>query len=253
MRRMSLIKLILALGVTAGALGVGASVATGAACTTNVLCNNENVALRDNAVTPPTGGEYGTGGLAANTAGALRFSALVGGVRVFDESPRGYSFIGIKLGKNPLTSKTVCEKATAGVDFSDFQNGKTAGVSSPIFDNNLIWALSINSDNEGCAAGARGLVTIEKVGLYFPGLTGALITGTVTGHWVQPGECSGGSGGVKLEVKQAGLTVTGGSSPEIDNGTAGNSALICFVSANNYVYPQTAPLWTPLTGNIWKD
>ena len=41
----------------------------------------------------------------------------------------------------------------------------------------------------------------------------------------------------------------------IDNGTTGTTsrAILCFVSANNYLYPTTAPTWGPFTGAIWKD
>ena len=41
----------------------------------------------------------------------------------------------------------------------------------------------------------------------------------------------------------------------IDNGTTGTTsrAILCFVSANNYLYPTTAPTGGPFTGAIWKD
>jgi hypothetical protein len=65
--------------------------------------------------------------------------------------------------------------------------------------------------------------------------------------------CAGGGG--ELNVEQS-LEVNGAlAARAIDNGTTGatSRAILCFVSANNYLYPTTAPTWGPLTGAIWKD
>jgi hypothetical protein len=67
----------------------------------------------------------------------------------------------------------------------------------------------------------------------------------------QPGaNCAGG--GVKLDLTQPLLTINGaGPPPEagFSNGAAGN-AFLCFVSANNYVYPTVGKELGPLTGEI---
>jgi hypothetical protein len=115
----------------------------------------------------------------------------------------------------------------------------------------------------------RCVITLSHRQLFFPELGGAVAIGTFTGKWVQPEVCPGGSGGVELEVSQPGVTVTGetkAKSVEIDNGTAGKHTFICFVSSNNYLWPEVevaeggkitetkaAPIWNPHFGNIWKD
>jgi hypothetical protein len=248
----------LAPAAVVAAFALAPSAASAAACTTNVLCNNSNEALRDDAVTPPTGGGYGTSALAVNTAGTLRFCATLLGLKKCNENPTGYAFFGVKLHSNPATSATKCEEATGWVTFVDVQNATTSGAKSPVYDNtspgsNGAWPISVKSDNTGCPLAERGKVTIEKSALYFPELLGVNATGTFTGKWVQPGECAGGSGGVKLEVKQPGVTLSTGEKPEVDNGPKAENAFICFVSANNYLYPEKAPAWTPLVGNVWKD
>ena len=105
-------------------------------------------------------------------------------------------------------------------------------------------------------------MTISNVSLFFPTL-GLVATGTITGKYVQP---TGGttapcpSGGVELAVKQPGIKLSVGEEPEIDNGTTGKNTFICAVSANNWVFPKTAPTWAPFSDftasekpGIWKD
>jgi hypothetical protein len=247
----------LAPAAVVAAFALAPSAASAAACTKNVLCNNTNEALRDDAVAPPTGGGYGTSGLAVNTAGTLRFCATLLGLKKCNENPTGYAFFGVKLHGNPATSATKCEEATGWVTFVDVQNAVTGTTKSPVYDNtspgsNGAWPISVKSDSTACGANA-GKVTIEKSALYFPELLGVNATGTFTGKWVQPGECAGGSGGVKLDTLQPGVKLSPGENPEVDNGTTGKNAFICFVSANNYLYPEKAPTWTPLVGNVWKD
>lgn len=244
MKKKFLLSLAPALLVAAMALGVGVSSVSAAACTVNVLCNNANEKLRDG-VPEPT--EYGTSALAVNTAGKLRLCATVSGLKACNENPKGYAFFGVKLVKNPPTGN--CEEALGNVNFVDIQNASTGGLASPAFDK-IPWPLKLRSDK--CTTNPGG-VTIENVWLYFPAFHELKATGTITGKWVQPGSCPGGSGGIELAVVQTGLALSIGSSPEIDNGTTGKNAFVCFVSSNNYLYPTTAPTWEPFTGNIWKD
>jgi hypothetical protein len=217
-------------------------------CTEFVLCSGKNEKLRDNSTTPPTGGEFGTEALAVNTAGSLRLTAKIAGLAAHNENPKGYAFFGIKLGKNPASAN--CNIAEGSVTFADLQDATTGGAESPVFPNNVVWPIKVRSDK--CTT-EPGVVTIESVGLFFPNFHELKATGTFTGKWVQPGACPGGSGGIELNVKQTGVALSTGTEPEIDNGTTGKPAFICFVSAENYLYPTTAPTWTPLTGAIWKD
>lgn len=278
MKQKILISLAPALLVAALVAGVGAPSAGAAACTEFVLCNNSNEKLRDDFTEPPaeTEGEpepgvkgkvkggFGTSGLAVNTAGKLRFSAELLGLRATNENPKGYAFFGVKLDSNESTSTTACHKASGWVEFVDVQDASPSAVYSgeapfkpaaPARGGLGPWRISANSDNTGCPEAERGKVTVSNVSLFFPGLTGApTAVGSFTGKWVQPGSCPGGSGGVKLDVKQPGITLSNGATkPELDNGTANTNAFVCFVSANNYLFPTTAPTWEPFTGNVWKD
>jgi hypothetical protein len=244
------------------ALGVGASSASAAACTVNVLCNNSNEKLRDDLTEPPegiSGGGYGTSALAVNTAGSLRLCMTIAGLKTCNESPTGYVFFGVKLHSNPLTvaAGTTCKaglgEAKGWVTFVDWMHYTP----SAVYDNtspgyNGAWPIGVRSDK--CSAATNpGKVTIERAALFFPALANLVATGTFTGKWVQPGECPGGSGGVKLDVKQEGIKLSAGEKPELDNGTAHTNAFICFVASSNYLYPNAAPTWAPFTGNIWKD
>jgi len=251
---------VLAVVVAMFALAVGASSASAAACTGFVLCNNSNEKLRDDFTEPPegvSGGSFGSSALAVNTAGKLRLCSTVSTIKVCNENPAGYAVLGVKLHRDPPTvaAGTECKEglgeAEGWVTFVDIQNWTPSAVfddTSP--GDNGPWPIGVRSDN--CKV-KPGVVRIEHAALFFPGLANLMATGTFTGTWVQPGSCPGGSGGVKLDVKQPGITLSGAEKPEIDNGTANVNAFICFVSSNNYLYPTTVPTWAPFTGNIWKD
>ncbi len=255
MKSRFLITLAPALLVAMFALGAVASSASAAACTGFVLCNNSNEKLRDDFTEPPegvSGGSFGTSALAVNTAGKLRFCATVIS-KVCNENPAGYAFFGVKLHSDPPTvaAGTECKEglgeAEGWVTFVDIQNatpGAAYDDTSP--GDNGPWPIGVRSDN--CKV-KPGVVRIEHAALLFAGLGNATATGTFTGTWVQPGSCPGGSGGVKLDIKQPGITLK---EAEVDNG-AGANAFICFVSSNNYLFPTAAPTWAPFTGNIWKD
>lgn len=99
-------------------------------------------------------------------------------------------------------------------------------------------------------------MTIANVSLLFETFAAGspvTATGSFIGKYEQPGaNCP--AGGVKLEIKQPGITTSPVTEkPELDNGEEGN-AFICFVSANNYVFPTTAPTWALSNPKgIWKD
>jgi len=237
--------------VAAVTVGVAASSAGAAACTKNVLCNKANEALRDDTIEPPTGGDYGASGLAVNTAGPLRLKT---GPVLSNENPKGYAFFGVKLDKNPASAN--CNVATGWVEFVDIQHASLSEVFTgeaplrPAVGHGGLgpWPISVNSDL--CSTNP-GKVTIENASLYFP-LAGLTATGTFTGKWVQPGKCEGGSGGVELDIAQPGVTLSNKEKAEVDN-AAGGHAFVCFVSSNNQLFPEKAPTWTPLVGEIWKD
>jgi len=229
-------------------------------------------------------GGFGTSLLAVNTAGPLRLLAKLGtATEDLFEYPAGYAFFGLKLDKNSVTSTTKCETATGYVTFVDIQDATTLNekgdkVSSPAYSGEGPfkptlptgargglgpWLLKINSDNTGCSEAERGKVTISNVSLYFPTLSGLVATGQFVGKYVQPTDgtvapCP--AGGVELAISQPGINLTLGTTPELDNGTTGKNAFICFVSSNNYVFPKTAPTWAPFSDftksekpGIWKD
>jgi hypothetical protein len=197
---------------------------------------SEAGALRDDLATPPTNGQYGTNALLQNTKATL---ALTSGGVVVNKNPRWESFVGLALHSNPVTSTTTCVSAGGYVEFADFQNAtNTVPESSPVYANTLLdpWRVLINSASApGCAAAAQRVVTIRNVELWFPKLLGGLeVTGTITGKYAQPGaNCS--AGGVELDLAQGGLVPAGSG---ISDGAGGN-AFLCFVSANNYVFPTT--------------
>ena len=163
-----------------------------------------------------------------------------------------------------LLTKTKCEKALGFVEFVDIQNAKNnEAKTSPAFSNttagfNGAWPFSITSDSTACEEKLRGAVAIEKVSLLFPNLGGVgantTVAGTLTGKFLEPakeGKCP--AGGISLNEEQT-VTVDGtaGTKVKITAGEKGVAA-ICFVSANNYLFPEKAPTWAPFTGAISKD
>jgi len=125
--------------------------------------------------------------------------------------------------------------------------GTSPGYSGP-------WSLSIRSDL--CTTNP-GRVSIDRVAVYMP-VPGWWVTtpstGAIAGKYVQPGStCAGG--GMELNVEQTFEINDIAGTRTIDNGTTGtgSKAILCFVSANNYIYPKTAPEWKELQGAIWKD
>jgi hypothetical protein len=268
-----LISLVPAL--VAAAFALVPSTAASAVCTTNVLCDGSNNPLRDNGAAPPTGGKYGSSALVVNTAGTLRFTAKVAKLPVRNQSPAGYVFFGVKHVRNPVlpvgkVQEEKCEEklgkpaeAEGLVTFVDVQKATLSanGKSSPVYDNTSTpWPVKVRSDH--CEK-EPGVVKVEGVGLYFPELGGEVATGTFTGKYVQPalaGKCPGG--GVELDVKQplVVLAVAEAKTAELDNGTVGKNAFVCFVSSNNYLFPKTAPVWEPFEDSAgsavpgtWKD
>ncbi|HTD07899.1 MAG TPA: hypothetical protein VK680_03320 [Solirubrobacteraceae bacterium] len=258
--------------LAAGAFAVlpSAALAAGEAChgeKVHVLCSEKNEALRDDLVEPPEGvggGGYGASLLGVNTLGKIRLCSTITGVKVCNEEPTGYSFFGVKLHSNPLSPVTTAEEenckegkfeAKGWITFVDLTDWTTAGVADPVYDNtspgyNGPWSIGIKSNR--CKTNP-GVVTIEKVALYFPIEENQKATGTLTGKWSQPSteKCAGG--GIELNTTQSSLKLSIGEKPEIDNGTTGKNAFICFVASNDYLFPKTAPTWAPLTGSIWKD
>lgn len=245
------------------ALGVFASTASAVThCSKNVLCGNKaEESLRDD-LASATG--YGSSMVAVNTAGAIRLTGFLSGkgrsqlVKV----PSGYAYIGIDLHENQETSTTACHKATGWVTFANLSNTEGYYEKELVLTNtspgyNGAWPVSINSSNTGCTIENRGKVTIEAVALneLVLGALSYTYTGTLTGRFVQPGSCSGGSGGIELAASQPGITSSEKSVEkiEIDNGTSGSPAYLCFVAANNYLYPEKAPSWTPSIGNVVGD
>ncbi|MEA2200518.1 MAG: hypothetical protein QOI89_1114 [Solirubrobacteraceae bacterium] len=212
-------------------------------------CNNPpgNVApqnLRDDVTDAPNG--FGTDALAVNTVGKLRFKASPAGVAILNENPKGYAFFGLKLDKNPVAANGA--EATGWVPFVDVQKANP----SPVFSGDkpaTPWTFKIRSD---LSTENPGRVLIENISLLFES-AGVTAAGTFQGVYEQPGaNCP--AGGVKLTVLQPLITTAPASTttPELDNGEAGKNAFICFVSANNYLFPEKEPVWAPLTGKIWK-
>jgi len=263
MRSRILLSLASALLVAAMALGVGASSASAVPCEEFVLCSGgaKGPALRDDLVEPPEGGGFGTDGLAVNTQGPLRmcekFKAGTGCEGANTRLPINDAFFGSKLHENPTSAN--CHIAYGWVEWADFQNVTFGGVSSPVYagtspGDNGAWSLSLRSDK--CATNP-GRMTIGKVAIYLP-VPGWWVTtpstGEIVGTYVQPGAVCA-AGGVELNVEQQVEVNDVLAARTIDNGTTGTAtkAILCVVSANNYVFPKTGPKWAELQGAIWKD
>jgi hypothetical protein len=258
-----LISLVVA-SLTLVALGLG-GVASSAMAEVHVLegkGGTETGALRDDLIEPPehvSGGGYGTSILGTNSLGAIRLT--IG--EAFNENAANYAYFGVKIHSNPEApegEKTKeCKEgkgeAEGWVSFVDIQNAKDqSAVESPAYANtspgyNGEWPIGIKSDK---CKNNPGKVTIEHVALYFPKLSAEAV-GVLVGAYSEPNKekCSGG--GIELTEAQT-LTVNGtATAVKLNNGTAGKPAFICFVSANNYLFPEKAPTWTPLTGEIKKN
>jgi hypothetical protein len=209
----------------------------------------------DGSETTPISTNFPTNGLLSNTDGEVRWSMTIAGVKSRNATPAGYAFLGLKLNINPASSSKACRVSTGTVPWV----GVLHSSPSAVFDGNTEWTFSIDSNSTACTAENRGKVTIHNVGLLFEtlgaGKAPIVATGTLTGVYEQPGaNCP--AGGVKLNTSQSGITTEPASSSavEVDNGTTGSSAYACFVSANNYLFPKTAPTWKLTSGTgIWKD
>ncbi|MGO8905694.1 MAG: hypothetical protein ACLQMH_08735 [Solirubrobacteraceae bacterium] len=257
------------------ALAPGAAqAAEKAACTKYVLCpsTNNEAALRDDLLEPPEGGSFGTDGLAVNTQGPLRLCKEVSAgacAGVNNMNPVNDAFFGIKLHEDRLAPVTTKEKeeckeaagheaaATGWVEWADIQDAtSTGGTASAVYagtspGDNGAWSLSVRSNL--CTTNP-GRVSIDKFALYltFPKWVATTpSTGEIVGKYVNPTTpCAGG--GVELNIEQT-LEINDVSGTRaIDNGSGGK-AILCFVSANNYLYPEKGPVWEKLIGGIWKD
>jgi hypothetical protein len=210
----------------------------------------------DGAGTSPVSTNFPTEGLAVNSKGVLRLTSKLSGIEEEGSTiAKGYAFFGVKLESDPVSSATECKAATGTIPWVDIQNSSSLeGSSSPVFDGISSWKLSIQSDN-GIGT-CFGQVTISNVSLLFDNeyhLTVA-VTGSLSGVYEQPGaNCP--AGGIKFNTSQSGLS----SKPEMEDfelnsGEKGRNAYICFVAANNYLYPSSAPAWALTQGTgIWKD
>jgi hypothetical protein len=206
------------------------------------------VPLRDDLTTAPSNAQYGADILTQNTKAALALT--VAGV-VQNRNATNYAFVGLKLHSNPEAKN--CSTAVGYVEFADFQNAEnSAGANSPVYSDTLIdpWRFEIRSDM--CATNP-GKVTIYGTGFWFPVLA-TEVRGTITGVYEQPGVANCTGGGVKLDLAQPLLTINGaGPPPEAGiSNNAGGNAFLCFVSANNYLYPTVGKELGPLTGEIKK-
>lgn len=206
-------------------------------------------------------GGFGTSALAVNTAGPLKFTATVGGLKVTNENPAGYAYFGLKLDRNEVESTTVCRKALGWVTFVDIQNAKPSGVFTgeapykPGEGRGGLgpWQIEVEEDQSVCPHPGR--VTVTSASLYFETFNlgkGVTATGTFVGKYENPGAVCP-AGGVTLEKAQPGVTLSVGEKPETEGS-------ICFVSANNYLFPEVAPKWEKFTNSnkeagqgIWKS
>lgn len=218
-------------------------------CVNNVLCDNAGNALRDDGVAPEG---FGTDAMASNTQGTLRLQAVIGEtVIASNQNPANYAYFGLELESNPETScQAGKEEAEGSVTFADIQNAQESEVFAGISPGGFgPWPITVRSNH--CEEDP-GKVRVKNVHLLFPGLNNAVAEGEFTGTYVQPNATTCEGGGLELDINQPNVTVAGVATARIDDG-AGEPALLCFVSANNYVFPTEAPEWEPLTGAIWKD
>lgn len=231
--------------------GVGAS-----------TCNNppgvtapQNLrASSDGGETTPTSTNFPTSLLLVNTKGKLRWSSKIAGTTERETIPTNYALIGLTLEGDPESSTTACHAATGKVRWADLSHGEPSGA----FDGSDAWAFSLNSSSEACAEHERAKVRLRGVSLLFEtlgaGKTPLVATGTLAGTWEQPGvECP--AGGIQLETKPTGMSTEPASeSVEVDNGTTGEAAYLCVVSANNYVTPSEKESWKLTEGTgLYSD
>jgi hypothetical protein len=238
-------------------------------------CNNPPVVenpqnLReagDGTETTPISTNFPTSVLAANTAGGLRYGYFVEGIETSELIPRGYVDFGVKLEHDPESSTTACNVATGSIPWFDASNGQASyGQPSAMVAGAGAWTLSIYSDSAACKAKEKnGEVIIRNVSLLLETLgernSPEILTGTLVGHYVQPSSAICPAGGIELENVQRGLTSEPSRTAMVfDNGTEHSPAFLCFVGANNYVFPTAAPTWAPFTNSaekekvgIWKD
>jgi hypothetical protein len=205
----------------------------------------------DGSATTPKSENFGADALAVNTAGPWRYSYKTSKVGFSWSVPAGDVFFGVKLQSNPESSATVCRAATGTIPWVDIQHASP----SAVFDGSTAWTFSINSDHTICSPN-EGSVTIGNVTLLLEqlgaGKSPVIATGTISGKYInstsEGAPCQGG--GVELYNHQPGITMNPASENgtiEIDNGTTGKQVSICFVSSNNYLFPNAAPTWAPFT------
>jgi hypothetical protein len=223
----------------------------------------------DGSGTTPVSTNFPTSALAVNTAGALRYLEEEGYERV-NTFPLGDVVFGVKLEHDPESSTTACRAATGSIPWFDASNG----AQSAFVAGTGAWTFSIDEYSTACEKNKdAGKVTIGNVALLFEtlGIRGnkrpQILTGTLEGRYLPPGSkvdetnevCP--AGGIELDEIQKGLNSEPAQEKvKFDNGTRGATALFCFVAANNYLFPSTAPTWAPFRNingtekvGIWKD
>ena len=206
--------------------------------------------LRDDLIIPPPNGQYGTDLLANNTNGPIALTT--GSAETTQQKNAQWDWLmGIKLNSNPPTasSTTVTVGYVEFVDLTKGTVGPTSATSSPAYADTLVgpWRVEIN----GATNAKPNVVTISGVGIYWPTLATEM-RGTLSGVYVQPGTTSKcPAGGVELNLKQP-LVLLNGFAPEagFDNNVAGKPAYLCWVAANNYVYPTTPQGLGATTGEL---
>lgn len=226
-------------------------------CETVILCAEGEPGTPPGTETPlrddtdePEG--FGADMLATNTEDELRLQAVIGTTVIAENAnPANYAYFGLELEHNPATScQPEEEEAKGHVTFADIQNASESAVFAGISPGGFgPWPITVRSDH--CEEDP-GKVRVKNVHLLFPGLGNAVAVGEFTGTYVQPNVNTCEAGGLELDINQPNVIVAGIATARIDNG--GNEpALLCFVSANNYILPEEAPNWKPLLGTIWKD
>lgn len=196
---------------------------------------------------------FPTNGLLSNTKSKIAFTAKIAGTTLTNESPAGYTYFGVNLMSNPTNSTTVCKAATGTVPFADIQDGSK----SAVFDVGTAWSFTEQSNSTACGSFA-GRIIIREITLLFEtlgaGKTAVIASGTLIGKASPPNAEKCPAGGIELNVEQPGFTTEPAAEKlEITNGEAGKAALICFVSANNYLFPKEAPKWEKFTNSTGKE